>query len=664
MPTLSKEPLLCVLRGRCLSCRVLGIILVALAWSAFSTAVADAAPGPSGLSGLSDAFAPVVIVAPAAAPASPWGRAGALAVAVAAIAVLGVAVRRKSDLSRAVVLVGGASVVTRAFVPFALMHTQTDDLRLVAAARGIEGFTLDGFNAPSGMILPVIRFAMRLAGDNLEAAYLPSFLAGLLLPTLALLLGAAWFRSTRAGVWAAVPVLVSPAAWAFSGAISAYMIAATLFAGALVAGVLAGQRRGAVQAVLLVAAAVLLLVSALLKPEFLLLVPVHAALMLAAWRASGGRWRLSSLVPAVVVSLILVVAFRPYLAEFLVTALRRGKGPEGVWLERVLEYTLLGFLVFNPPFLPWKLVFLRSLFRRQDLALRALQAATLSLVFLYVLSGGTFGFNQWRHALLFLVLFHVAIAPEIIRLIESRRHWGVRLFVILLVLGDLAGYATYASWIRFRTDPTGPIRAAGVDAATLVIYAHHGQDHDPSNLLAAAGVPRSLPLDSLWPPSCPEGRDQALVALRGAAFQLMDRLEIYDVEKRCEVGTAFQDIRKLDADFAWLLSCLPPSFLDRAQALVDQMARIRAAVDPALCASDLEATAATLQPFDRVFLFVDLAPVEEEASWKGHEFVRREPLDLAAQTMTLEEPLRMDRPNLVAVRRVGTSDGRELWVRR
>lgn len=622
-------------------------------------APAFAAPGEP------DAYAPIVHTAPTADPVSPWARAATLAVAAALIAGFAAAYRRTPPLARALLLIGGASLVTRAFVPFVPMHTQTDDLRLVATARGVEGFTVNGFNSDAGTILPVVRLAMGLAGDNLEAAHLPSFLAGLLLAPLALLLGARWFRSVRLGAWTAVPLLLGPAAWAFTGAISAYMIAAALFAASLLAGVEAGRQRGPARAVLLLVSGAILLVTSLLKPEFLLLIPIHGVLLVVSWRASGEQrgWPVA-LAPAAAVLAVVMLAFYPFLDTFFDRTQGRLRRAEGLWLQRILEYAFLGFLVLNPPFLPWKLVFIRSLFRPADLPLRALQATTLALASLYVLSGGSTGFNQWRHALVFLVPFHLAIAPELDRLAASRRSVAFRALALALVLGDLIGYAVYADQVGIRMNPAGPFRAAGLDDRALVLYVPHGQDQDPSSLFAAAGVPNSLPLDALWPPSCPEGADQRLIEVRTSARNLTNRLGDWAEDPACEVGTHFRDVRTLDQDFDWLRACLPAMDRGTLDTMVDATARIRGAVDPALCARELEATTAMLRPFDRVFLFVDRAIVDEELDRLGREYVRREALDLAANRLELESPLQATRPNLIEVRRVTAAGKPDLWVRR
>lgn len=104
-----------------------------------------------------------------------------------------------------------AALATRAFVPFIPLHTQNDDLRLAAAARGVSGMGLRGFNSDHGAVLPLYRTFLRVFGDNLEAAYLPSLIAGCLLPLLTALLAWRWWRDARVAMAAGAMALVSPA---------------------------------------------------------------------------------------------------------------------------------------------------------------------------------------------------------------------------------------------------------------------------------------------------------------------------------------------------------------------------------------------------------------------------------------------------------------------
>ena len=309
---------------------------------------------------------------------------------------------------------GAASLLTRIWVPFVPLHVQTDDLRLVATARGAPGIDLAGSNSADGLILPLFRGALALWGDNLDSAFLVGHVTGILLPVLALVLAWQWLRDSRQAATVAVLVLISPVAWIYSGAITAYMPAAALFAASLIVAMTAAGDSGRGVSVVATASASLLLPCVLLKPEFLVLLPIHA------WLASLGTRRPVLLLPAVAVTITVAVFSAPYLSDFWSKVAYR-TDPIGVaWTGHLLVYAVLGILLLNPPFLPLKLAFLSSLRRPRGRDLRSLQVACVALLAVFSLAKGSVGFNQWRYSLIFLVPFSLVIAPTLLRWWDTR----------------------------------------------------------------------------------------------------------------------------------------------------------------------------------------------------------------------------------------------------
>ncbi len=609
-------------------------------------------------------YAPAVLSYRPAEIPSFWVRPLTLAVAAAIMCIIAFLLRRRTELLRSFVPVGVISLLTRALVPFGLLHTQTDDLRLVSTVRGIPGFDLSGFNSEAGLVVPLFRFFMGIAGDNLISMQAASLLAGVLMPPLVLLIGAYWFRDVRYGRWAAIPLIISPAAWAFSGAISAYMVAATIFAASLAAGVIARDCRFPARLALLILSTLLLFTASLLKPEFLLLIPVYGLLIHAAWDGTGRLPRMLVLLAPAVVLVVIAVFFLPYIKDFLYASAGRRNGIDGVLAERLITYFVVGFLLLNPPFLPYKAIFIKGLIRPAAKGVRALQIAAMSLASIYVLSVSSFGMNQWRHALIFLVPFHLAVAPEICQAVNARRNPRVKLLLAAILVFDLAGFAFYAHNVKTNSDIVTPFLESHVDAESLVLYAPQQFDMNPANLFASLGVPRSLPLDELWPATCVEWRRQKLVGLRTRAVDILNSAGLQGWN-RCSssLSKAFLSIDTLGEDLQKLKSCLGPSADTRLDGIARELADADANLAPEQCIEDLDSTRELLRPFKRVLLYIDYGVVLDKSVFNYGSKHCREYFDLAIKNMDAEVPAAIDKPEFVEVGTIRSTDGDVLWER-
>lgn len=607
---------------------------------------------------------PAVQTARPTTPAAGWARATALLVPAAVLAAVGWALRGRR-LQRPFLAISALSVATRALTPLVPMHIQADDLRLVATVRGIEGFTVQGFNSVHGLVLPLFRGALSLWGDNAHSAFMVAQVAGVLLAPLAVLLTWQWFRNETWPLAAGVAVLASPVAFAYSGAITAYLPAAALFSLSLILSLLARGLPVPGRAVLHAAAGGALLVAALLKPEFLLFVPAHAVLVWSQWEKRGVA-RLEPVLVPVVVLVLLVLFWSPYLGDFLDTSRGRGANLSRKNPGNVLIYPVLGFLCLNPPFLPLKLMFLRSFRRLEASQARWLRWFVVGFASIYFLSTQGVGFNQWRHSLAFTVPFFVALAPELWRLKEDavagvrRARW---LLVAIVVCG-LAGYGAYAIYIQGKRD-LQVLSTSPLDERTLVLYVEHPRDLSPSHALAASGTAAFLPLEALWPPG-------------SEAWSTMQRADLRIDAREVALGVdgssvRFASVTAMDDDMSWLRNQRDS---DSVAMLVDRQQKISTALASGPDEARVAGGRQRLASFERVLLFVDSESVLQArlARWSDSfddllSDCLHEPIELASRHLSFVDlpegsTPALDEVRLIEVSRITGDDGRALWERR
>ena len=601
--------------------------------------------------------------APSTSPPVPWARASALLVPAAGLVAVEWALRGR-QLQRPFLVISALSVLTRALTPLVPMHIQTDDLRLVATARGVEGFDVEGFNSMSGLVVPLFRGALALWGDDIHSAFMVAQVAGVLLPPLTVLLAWQWFRNETWPIAAGTAVLVSPVAWAYSGAITAYLPAATLFALSLVLSLLARNLSVPRRLVLHTASGAALLAAALLKPEFVFFVPAHAVLVTSRWEARGLR-RLEPLVVPAAVTAILLFYWAPYLDDFFDTIRGRSASVGRKRPSSFVIYAILGFFCLNPPFLPLKLMFVRSFRGPEASQTRWLRWFVLGFASIYFVSMQPIGFNQWRHSLAFTVPFFVAIAPNLWRLKEeiAAGRWRARLFLAHAAAFGLAGYGAYAVQAMSKQDVQA-LSARPRDARTLVLFLDHPRDLSPANALAVTGTASFLSLEELWP----QGSEV------WSAIRLADvRLDAREAARRVDGWfTRFASISTLDDDLEWLKDKPTKrpvdSLLERAHAIK----RVSAQGPSTEHSSEKRHL---LAGFDRVLLFVDSESAYQAryARWiRSFGFAPdnlHEPLEIAARRMRfvgLPEGATpsLEEPHLVEVSRIVGDDGLLLWERR
>ena len=405
------------------------------------------------------------------------------------------------------------------------------------------------------------------------------------LPPLGALL--AWRHAgRRAALLVGGLLLLSPVAWPYSSAVTAYLPAAVGATVALWAG--AAALDGRRPALLGPLATLSLALSAGLKPEFILLIPSVALAL--AW----GRGRQAWFVGLGALAASVVLLLPGYADSFLVNGGGRlDRADPGFLARKLLEWGVIGWLLLTPPVLLTKLAFLRGARHRGGLA-----TFVVAWSGLYLLSESSWGLNQWRHALIYLAPLLTVAAPVLLR-------WSARRgLVVLFVVLQVAAFGLYGAALTTPEHTAlAELRSRPAEADTLVLYVRHGQDLDPRALLTAAEAGDLLALDDVAPPGCSEGAALRLVHVRTQAVDLARKHRPGPVE----LGT----IDELTAGLA-VLSTSPAA--DRAGALRAEAEQIKSSVDPDLCREQAESSRALLAPYRRVLLFVDPAPLDED-SW-------------------------------------------------
>ncbi len=512
---------------------------------------------------------------------------GARLVVVAAAAALAWALvrlappDRRAPLTKLVLL----AAATRLLLPDALLHIQNDDLALAAVAAGAPLAQLPASHSAHGLLLPLLRIAPGLLGTGIDAATCIARFFGVLLPVLGALL--AWRHADRrAGLLVGGLLLLSPVAWPYSSAVTAYLPAAVGSTLALWAGAAALDRHRPLLLGLLGTFG--LAFAAALKPEFVLLIPSVALALI--WGRGRRAWFV--LIAAGVAAS--VIALPGYLDSFLENGGGRTERVSAAFLARkALEWGAIGWLLLTPPVLPLKLAFLRGARQAKPLALFVLLWSGL-----YLLSESSWGLNQWRHALIYAAPLLTVAAPVLLRWADRRA------LVALFVLLQLAAFVQIGVALRAPEQRAlSVLRQRPPEPGTVILYARHGQDLDPAALLAAAGSGDVLALDDVAPPGCAEGAALRRVALRTRAVDL--------ARKRVLGPVGLHSVAELSRD---LLALESGPAGDEAAALRLESDQLRSYANPRRCAEQAARSRTLLAPYDRVLLFVDPAPLDGR-SW-------------------------------------------------
>ncbi len=506
-------------------------------------------------------------------------------------------------------LIAAVAAASRLLLPGALMHMQNDDLVLVATARALPGWEIPSSHSMHGLLLPLFHTAFSLWGNGIDALFWLNRMCGWLLVPLTYLFAWQWSAQRRVAIAAAVFMLLSPAALAMSGAISAYLPTAACFTAALCLAIWAQQSKAIALFAIPISTAFLLL-SALLKPEFLALIPAHAVIVGGfAWH-KGHHRRLAlllALTPAFLSALILMNGYQAFLADLgNITRGRLGQDRVPFGLNKLS-------ILLNPPLLPFKLLFLYGLFfrfRSRDLPL---YLALLPLMALFLLATQPYGMNHWRYALLFLTPFSVALAPELVWLWERRHEkWPRVVLAILALFLVFQGYRIYLSeMFNQRNQALEIVRDYHPQPRTLALYASYGQDRDAGAYLSAAGHVDHLALTELWPSCCPADRTLENIALRN---QLLDRNLCMRYKLKDHPGFAlFRDDTRLLQDIQQAKSMTPPIINpDLLLYAEKQLSMATERIDMTCCSKELAVLHRRLNKYDRIVLFYD--PLQQEAA--------------------------------------------------
>ncbi len=527
---------------------------------------------------------------------------------------------------RALAWLAAASALTRALVPTSFLQTDADDVRLVAVVRGLDLTGIGGTAEPTPALEAILGSLVPVLGRGDDAVVAPLRALGAMLPVVAYAVARRWLGEPRHARVAAGMVLASPFAIAFSATPSAELPAATLYAAALWAGLVAVERGGAARLAVVPASALLVLAAAL-KDELQLLAPLFAVAIAHRGRERG-RTREG-----------LVLAAIP---PFAVLAHQLASGPSHLpglvayrahvlTVGHVAAYVVVAFLL-NPPFVPAKLAWIAG--ARAWRAHGPLQLHALAFVALFASAFQSVGSNQWRYALSWLVPFTITIAPVVAETwVRARRR--------VIVLGTIEILLSVVVLAQGMLSPRNvdlrALRAWDAEVPRLVLYGAYRQDRSPGVATALAGTSESLPLDALWPTTCAPAVLQRRLAVR---------TEYRDIVVKA-LGTEdphFTDVRALDDDVAWVRA----QPIDPALWFSDDHYDLGPTQDDAACARDLPARREALARYRAIGVLVDgeyvMARITDDLRRAvGIPWIigidRRDVLDRGADHLHLTEPI-------------------------
>ncbi len=433
----------------------------------------------------------------------PWWAAGAVLLAAALVAllvgglVLGSRHESGREAWRAFLPLTALSLLTRALTPGGFLQVDADDVHLVAVARGLAAS--DGQGSITPALLWLYEAAQSL-GPGLSAAFLPARAAGLLLPPLGFLVAWCWWRDRRLATVTGLVLLLDPMLLSWSGAVSAEVpaAAASVAALALALAASARPRRGVL---LLPLVAGLYGLAAALRSEWAVLGVLGAMLVVlqpgAASRVGRGIAAAACILGAGLGAWSNVAT----VAASRVEQLRPGS---------VLTYLLVGVLLVNPPYLPWKLAALWGLRGPRARAVLPLLAFCAVMLLAYATAVSSQGMHHWRYAHAWVAPFAVAAAPVLLDLWQRRSARRPRLWLAALAASWVFGLVGWGLALgTARNQDARALREAAplLHQDTLLLYSPTPHDRSPRAVIQAIGGPdaaaRAAPLDALWPATCP-----------------------------------------------------------------------------------------------------------------------------------------------------------------
>jgi|GEM_PF-6606573 len=555
------------------------------------------------------------------------------------------------------------SLASRSLVPNVLLHVQTDDLNLVASARGLV--ELVSTHARSGMLLQSLGFILEIWGDNIDSIFIVAHLFGALLPLLAYLLAMEWYRDRQLAVVSGVLLLVSPVAIAYSGAITAYMPMAVIFAIALFVSLLI-LRISTVKAVLLLPlVTVLLLYVGLLKEEFLILLPAQAVLILGFYLLNKKR-NLSffklvlALAPILIAGLLILSSYDMFMGEFSKQLDERTGRVSTRIFEAVISYFVVGLIFANPPFLPFKIAMVISGIRAETRKSIPLILVFFALSSIYMLSNMSVGFNQWRHSLIFILPLYLAATPTVyVWWREQRDVKWAKIMLILMILFNLAGYVYYGNAINnLRQDGFKLVKNLEHSEKILTIYSPLSGDLDSVNLFAATGTTDYMSLVDIYPASCKTGMKLRKIAVRekmvwSAKSSWFNQEDYFGKAEKPEY---FYNVEKLEDDIDWYekteigQSGHVKHSIETARHSLFEIAELE---DQGRCKRHQTRIKELLSSYDRIQLFINSGLIRKpETSWRKFADNLHEYLDLSADSILLEHKISFLKPEMILVKMI------------
>ncbi len=542
------------------------------------------------------------------------------------------------------------SLSTRAIVPHLLLHIQTDDLQWFVVARdGVSAYPFADLHSPP-LALFLLRWIIALFGNGLDSAFHPGFVFGVLFPVSAFWLAWRYYGSQRIALLVGLGTLLSPVAWMYSGGITKYLPMAVLFCWAVVAQLWALSHRHLGWKLLASGFSVFFLGLALcLKQEFIILAPAYLLILWGRMATkpedTQSRWDL--FLPVLLAGIALLGAAWMQTGQASVpdlTVQRVARTWHKPWFHVALF--LGAWLLLNPPFLPFKLLFLASLRKPVLTSARPWQVLGIAFSLLFVLSSRFVGLNQWRHSLLFMVPMYMASVPFFL-------HWWPRTtkvlrlgFIALLLIAWGIGYGiAFEQMGNNRQQSQALLQGMENNPKRLVVYIDHPSDLSAEFPLLAANRTDAIPLTELFSSSCPAWSNLAMTY----------HLSSVDESTATRMIQKLRSLKSSTAPLEW--TEMAPKWVDggnkRFDYLLKDLQQCQRMSKPECCRLDLPAMRTLLKGYDEILLFVDAAWIGN-TPWFNHlSPVAAEHLwDVVCSSLDLESRSFPNKPALVPVRRI------------
>lgn len=519
-----------------------------------------------------------------------------------------------------------AAFLTRAFVPDTLLHMQTDDLNLVATARGLT--TLVNTHSTSGTLLGSIRFLFDLWGENLQSVFLASHLFGAILPLMAYVLTFEWFKDRQLALTCSILLLVSPVGIAYSAAITPYVPMAAIFSIVFFMGLLVLRLPLGKSFLLVPLITLFLFYVSLLKEEFILLIPAYFVLVTGFYYYYEDQNRnlkrlIFSLFPIILITGLFFISEDLFLTEVNQQIKERSGRLLSQYISAPIFYYAC-FLFINPPFLPFKLSMLMSVTKKETRNVLPLVIVTMMLASIYMLSNKSFGFNQWRHSLIFLIPLYMAATPQVFSWWREKGEVRfARIMIIAIILMNLMGYFAYGQkTINLKQQGFNYIQKREYDPEALIIYAPLEDDMTPKNLLLATGKADVIALDNLFPASCDFGMLIRKIPIRQFMVSSIKSWmkEGYTYFEKPSTPEHFYHTENLEKDLKWLKEKFPemPDWFEQRYISANfSIFAIEEIGDEYRCAKHKKKIKSILSQYKKIYFFFDSAMIDDNENLSG-----------------------------------------------